>query len=75
MQSLSKVLSLVIEIWVLDAYVVFWGMFSLKALCWGQQGARENYSLQIQDIVDHSYKVLGWKPILIGECGILMDIK
>lgn len=59
----------------LDAYISFQGMFPLKALYWGQQGARENYSLQIQNIVDHGYQVLGEKPILIGECGIPMDMK
>lgn len=66
---------MVIKTWVLDAYIAFQGMFPLKALYWGQQGARENYSLQIQNIVDHGYKVLGGKPILIGECGIPMDMK
>jgi len=50
-------------------------MFPLKAIYWGQHGARENYALQIQNIVDHGYKVLGEKPILIGECGIPMDMK
>jgi hypothetical protein len=50
-------------------------MFPLKALYWGQQGARENYSLQIQNIVDRGHQALGGKPILIGECGIPMDMK
>lgn len=50
------------------------GMFPLKALYWGQQGARENYSLQIQNIVDRGHQALGGKPILIGECGIPMDM-
>lgn len=51
------------------------GMFPLKALYWGQKGARDNYSLQIKNIIDTGHKVLGETPILIGECGIPMDMK
>lgn len=50
-------------------------MFPLKTFYWGQKGARDNYSLQIKNIVDTGYKVLGEMPILIGECGIPMDMK
>lgn len=50
-------------------------MFVLKALYWGQQGARENFSLQIRNIVEASYRSLGEVPVVIGECGIPMDMK
>ena len=50
-------------------------MFPLKAFYWGQKGARDNYSLQIQKVIDAGHKVLGEMPILIGECGIPMDMK
>lgn len=55
--------------------LVLQGMFLLKALYWGQKGARDNYSLQIQNIIDAGHKVLGEMPTLIGECGIPMDMK
>lgn len=51
------------------------GLFPLKAFYWGQQGARENYSLQIRNIVEGGYKVLGEKPVIIGETGLPFDIK
>ncbi|KAJ7614127.1 glycoside hydrolase [Roridomyces roridus] len=50
------------------------GMFPLKAFYWGQKGARDNYALQIRNIVEGGYKVLGEKPVLIGECGVPMDM-
>ncbi|KAG6908993.1 hypothetical protein DXG01_002482 [Tephrocybe rancida] len=50
------------------------GMFLLKAFYWGQGGARDNFSLQIKNIVDHAYAALGEKPVVIGECGIPMDM-
>ncbi|KAF9554990.1 cytoplasmic protein [Agrocybe pediades] len=50
------------------------GMFPLKAFYWGQKGARENFSIQIRNIVEHGYKSLGENPVLIGECGIPMDM-
>ena len=50
-------------------------MFPLKAFYWGQRGARENYSLQIRNIVEAGYRSLGEIPIIIGECGIPMDMK
>lgn len=54
---------------------VLQGMFPLKAFYWGQKGARDNYSLQIQNILDAGHKVLGEMPTLIGECGVPMDMK
>jgi hypothetical protein len=50
-------------------------MFPLKAFYWGQKGARDNFSLQIRNITQAAYEVLGEKPVLIGECGIPMDMK
>ncbi|KAJ7507025.1 glycoside hydrolase [Mycena galericulata] len=50
------------------------GMFPLKAFYWGQKGVRDNYSLQLRNIVEGGYKALGEKPVLIGECGIPMDM-
>lgn len=50
-------------------------MLPLKAFYWGQKGARDNYSLQIANLVDASYRSLGDQPVIIGECGIPMDLK
>ncbi|KAH7907809.1 glycoside hydrolase family 5 protein [Hygrophoropsis aurantiaca] len=50
------------------------GMFVLKALYWGQKGARDNFSLQLRNVVEAGYRSLGEKPVLIGECGIPMDM-
>ncbi|KAF5310381.1 hypothetical protein D9611_012086 [Ephemerocybe angulata] len=50
------------------------GMFPLKAFYWGQKGVRDNYSVQIANLVEHASKSLGETPVLIGECGIPMDL-
>ncbi|KAF9531115.1 cytoplasmic protein [Crepidotus variabilis] len=50
------------------------GMFAPRAFYWGQQGVRDNYSLQIRNIVEHGYKALGENPVVLGECGIPMDM-
>jgi len=50
-------------------------MFPPKAFYWGQRGARENYTLQIRNIVEASYRALGERPVIIGECGVPMDMK
>ncbi|PCH36934.1 glycoside hydrolase family 5 protein [Wolfiporia cocos MD-104 SS10] len=50
------------------------GMFPLKAFYWGHQGARDNFALQIRNIVESGYRSLGEKPVIIGECGIPMDM-
>lgn len=50
------------------------GMFPLKAFYWGQKGARENFALQIRNIVENGYHSLGEVPVIIGECGIPMDM-
>jgi hypothetical protein len=50
-------------------------MFPLKALYWGHKGARDNFSLQVRTLVEASYRSLEEKPVFIGECGVLMDMK
>lgn len=50
------------------------GMFPLKTFYWGQRGARENYALQIGNIVREAHKNLGELPVVIGECGVPMDM-
>lgn len=50
-------------------------MFPLKAFYWGQRGVRDNYSVQIRTIVEKAYQVLGENPVIIGECGIPIDMK
>ncbi|KAF8630871.1 hypothetical protein AX17_005230 [Amanita inopinata Kibby_2008] len=50
------------------------GMFPLKAFYWGHNGVRENFGLQIRNIVERGYQSLGERPILIGECGVPMDM-
>ncbi|TFK69843.1 glycoside hydrolase [Pluteus cervinus] len=50
------------------------GTFLPKTLYWGQQGARDNYSLQIRNIVEGGYRSLGETPVVIGEIGIPMDM-
>jgi hypothetical protein len=51
------------------------GMFVTKALYYGQRGARDNYTLQISNLVRAGYDSLGETPIVIGECGVPMDMK
>jgi hypothetical protein len=50
-------------------------MFLLKTFYWGQKGVRENFTLQIRNIVEGGYQALGEKPVVIGETGIPMDMK
>ncbi|KAI0658179.1 glycoside hydrolase [Cubamyces menziesii] len=50
------------------------GMFPLKAFYWGQKGARDNFALQVRNIVEAGYRSLGETPVVIGECGIPMDM-
>ena len=51
------------------------GMFPLQAFYWGQRGARDNYSLQIGNIAAAAHKALPDVPVIIGECGVPMDLK
>ena len=50
-------------------------MFPLKAFYRGHKGPRDNFALQIRNIVEAGYRVLGETPVIIGECGIPMDMK
>lgn len=50
-------------------------MFPLRAFYWGHYGVRKNFSLQIRNIVEKAYAVIGERPIIVGETGIPMDIK
>lgn len=50
-------------------------MFLLNAFYWGQKGARKNFSLQIRNIVEAGYRILGETPVIIGETGLPMDMK
>jgi hypothetical protein len=50
-------------------------MFPLKAFYWGHKSARENFTLQIRTIVSKAREALGDIPVIIGECGIPMDMK
>ena len=49
-------------------------MIIYNALYWGR-GVKKNYSLQVRNIVQGARQKLGEVPILIGECGVPMDLK
>jgi hypothetical protein len=49
-------------------------MFLLNALYFGE-GVKKNYAVQIRNIVKEARAKLGPIPIIIGECGIPMDLK
>ncbi len=49
-------------------------MFIYNALYFGK-GVKRNYALQIRNIVQAARRKLGDVPILIGECGVPMDLK
>lgn len=51
------------------------GMFVGKAIYFGHKAARNNYSLQIGNIVKAAREKLGEVPIVIGETGVPMDLK
>ncbi|OCF33707.1 cytoplasmic protein [Kwoniella heveanensis BCC8398] len=50
------------------------GMFVLKALYFGRDGAKANYAKQIKQLVLEARLKLGAVPVVIGECGVPMDI-
>lgn len=50
------------------------GMFFPKALYFGAEGLRKNYTTQLRNLVKHADKFLGSVPTLIGEVGIPYDI-
>lgn len=74
-QGLSRVCCLRPQNIYPASYTVSKGMFPLKAFYWGQKGARANYFLQIRNIVEAGYRALGETPVLMGECGVPMDMK
>lgn len=49
-------------------------MNPLKTFHWGHKGARDNFSTQIRTLVEAGYRSLGERPVLIGECGVPMDM-
>jgi penicillin-binding protein-related factor A (putative recombinase) len=53
----------------------FQGMFIGKAIYFGRKAARDNYAMQIGNIVSAARIKLGEVPIVIGETGVPMDIK
>ncbi|KAF9255450.1 glycoside hydrolase family 5 protein [Marasmius fiardii PR-910] len=50
------------------------GMFPLFTFYWGHKGARNNYAHQISNIVHEGHKNLADIPVVIGECGVPMDM-
>ncbi|KAH8977678.1 glycoside hydrolase superfamily [Lactarius akahatsu] len=50
------------------------GANPIKTFHWGQKGARNNFATQIRSIVEAGYRSLGERPVLIGECGVPMDM-
>jgi len=50
-------------------------MFITRAMYWGHASARDNFALQLGTIAREARKSLGECPVLIGECGIPMDMK
>lgn len=49
-------------------------MNPLKTFHWGHRGARDNFATQICTLVEASYRSLGDRPVVIGECGVPMDM-
>jgi len=49
-------------------------MFILKALYWGHQATRNNFTLQLRNLIEAGYRSLGETPVIIGECGVPMDM-
>lgn len=49
-------------------------MNPLKTFYWGQKGARDNFATQIRTIAEAGYRSLGERPVIIGECGVPMDM-
>ncbi|KAF8587786.1 glycoside hydrolase family 5 protein [Ramaria rubella] len=50
------------------------GMFITRAMYWGHASARDNFALQLGNIAQEAYRSLGERPVMIGECGIPMDM-
>ena len=50
-------------------------MFWARAMYWGHASARDNFALQLGNLALQAYESLGDTPVIIGECGIPMDMK
>ncbi|KDN52579.1 glycoside hydrolase family 5 protein [Tilletiaria anomala UBC 951] len=50
------------------------GMFFMKALYWGEQGARQNYLHQLTTQAKWGRVSMGEVPMLVGEIGLPFDI-
>ncbi|KAF8750383.1 Cellulase (glycosyl hydrolase family 5) [Rhizoctonia solani] len=71
-QGLSRVRLLLLSGRVVDRFL---GNVCSESTLLGHSGARENYTLQIRNIVENARKSLsGSRPTIIGECGIPMDM-
>jgi len=49
-------------------------MNPLKPFYWGQKGAHDKLITQIRTLAGAGYPSLGERPIVIGECGVPMDM-
>ncbi|SCZ96082.1 BZ3500_MvSof-1268-A1-R1_Chr8-1g09992 [Microbotryum saponariae] len=50
------------------------GMFLLRALYFGRNGIRKNYTAQIREVIQSGYRTLGELPIILGETGVPFDL-
>ncbi|KAH9985691.1 glycoside hydrolase family 5 protein [Russula vinacea] len=50
------------------------GVNPLRTFHWGHKGARDNFATQIRTLVEAGYRSLGERPVMIGECGVPMDM-
>lgn len=50
------------------------GMFILKALYFGEEGLKKNYTHQLTNLVSYARSSLGELPIVVGEIGIPFDV-
>ncbi|KDE05055.1 hypothetical protein, variant [Microbotryum lychnidis-dioicae p1A1 Lamole] len=50
------------------------GMFLLRALYFGRNGTRKNYTAQIREVIQSGYRTLGELPIILGETGVPFDL-
>lgn len=51
------------------------GMFFPRAVYFGDAQTKDNYTLQIGNIVHAAHDKLGEVPVVIGETGFPMDMK
>lgn len=61
--------------WTVNVQGLSRGMFILRALYYGDEGAKDNYSLQIATLVREARDKFGMNvPIVFGECGVPIDL-